>query len=102
MSVWCRVLLKEFNEEQPRPSLIHEDNMACISLSKGEGLYLTSKHIGLRHHYLKETLEAGEIMLVHVSTEKQLADLLTKTLAPVKFKGFMRLIVFDQCAGGAS
>lgn len=75
--------------------MIHEDNMACFSLSKGKGRLLTSKHIWLRSFYLKEQVDNGEIILQYVFTEEQSADLLTKTLASVKFNELMKHIVSE-------
>lgn len=53
MIVWFRAMLMDLGEEQKGPTIMHEDNMACLSLAKGEGKFLMSKHIGLRYHYLR-------------------------------------------------
>jgi hypothetical protein len=38
------------------------------------------KHIEVRYHFLIDNVEKGNIDLIHVPTEKQLADILTKPL----------------------
>ena len=39
-----------------------------------------SRHIGLRHNYVRQLLESGTIKVVYVKTSKNLADPLTKPL----------------------
>lgn len=94
--IWFRALLEDLGEKQVRPTLIHEDNTACLVLARGEGKFLTSKHIGLRYHYLREKVASQEIELAYISTDKQLADLLTKPLAFARFDKLMKQVVFNQ------
>jgi hypothetical protein len=39
----------------------------------------------MRYHFLRDNVEKGNIYLIHVPTEKQLADILTKTLDQAMF-----------------
>ena len=39
-----------------------------------------TKHIDVRYHYTRELVAAGQIALVYVPTQEQLADVLTKAL----------------------
>jgi hypothetical protein len=43
-------------------------------------LHSRFKHIEVRYHLLRDNVEKGNIDLIHVPTEKQLADILTKPL----------------------
>ena len=47
-----------------------------------------TKHIEVHYHYVRERLSAGEINLVYVTTQDNLADLFTKALPCDKFKAF--------------
>jgi hypothetical protein len=38
------------------------------------------KHIEVRYHFLRDNVQKGNIDLIHVPTEKQLVDILTKPL----------------------
>nr|GFC19478.1 ribonuclease H [Tanacetum cinerariifolium] len=49
-------------------------------------LYLTSKHIDIIYHFIKEQVENGVIGLYFVNTEYQLADLFTKALGRDKIE----------------
>jgi hypothetical protein len=43
-------------------------------------LHSRTKHIEVRYHFLRDNVEKGNIDHIHVPTEKQLADILTKPL----------------------
>ena len=88
--------MEDLDETQYGPTIMHDDNSACIALSKGEGRYLSSNHIGLRFHYLRERVESNELKLNYIMTEDQLEDLMTKTLAPKRYEVLMRKKVFSR------
>ena len=46
----------------------------------------------LRYHFIKEHVEKGTVELYFVGTEYQLADLLTKPLAPSRFASLVHQI----------
>jgi hypothetical protein len=47
-----------------------------------------TKHIDIRHHFLRDHQQKGDIEVFHISTENQLADIFTK---PLDEKTFCRL-----------
>ena len=47
-----------------------------------------SKHIEIKYHYIKDTVQRGALKLQYVVTDEQIADVLTKPLARVKFEYF--------------
>ena len=53
------------------------DNTSTICISKDPVLHSKTKHIHIRHHFLWEQVENGEIELIYCPTEDQLADILT-------------------------
>ena len=58
-----------------------EDNQGALQLSKNPGSNSTSKHIDVRYHLLRELVRQGNIIVNHVPSEYQHADILTKVLA---------------------
>ena len=44
-----------------------------------------SKHIEIRYFYIRDMAQKGAIKLQYVSTNEQVADVLTKPLCRVKF-----------------
>jgi hypothetical protein len=56
------------------------DSTSAISVAKNPVLHSRTKHIEVRYHFLRDNMEKRKIDLIHVPTEKQLADVLTKPL----------------------
>ena len=47
-----------------------------------------SNHIEVRYHFIRDMVQKGAVKLKYVPTEEQVADVLTKALARVKFEYF--------------
>ena len=52
-----------------------------------------SKHVDVRHHFLRELVRQGDISVNHVRSENQHADILTKVLAFDLFAIHRRFLV---------
>nr|GFB25652.1 copia protein [Tanacetum cinerariifolium] len=52
----------------------------------GDKLYSKSKHIDIRHHFIREQVERGVVELYFVTTDYQLADIFTKALPRQRFE----------------
>ena len=61
------------------------DNKSAIKLANNPVNYSRTKHIDIRHHFLRDHEAKGDITIHHVSTEKQLADIFTKPLDESRF-----------------
>jgi hypothetical protein len=61
-------------------SQIYCDNTSAINLSKNPVLHSRTKHIDIRHHFLRDHVLKGDISLEFITTDKQIADILTKPL----------------------
>lgn len=97
--LWWRRLLKAFGFEQKEATPIMEDNKACISFSLNHTAYNRSKHIDIREFWLRERVLTKELELMHVATDDQLADCMTKYLPTKKFK-FFRDIFYSGLHNG--
>ena len=60
---------------------VFEDNQGALQLSKNPGSNSNSKHIDVRHHFLREFVRQGDICVNHVPSEYQHTDMLTNVLA---------------------
>ena len=56
-------------------------NTSAISISKNLVQYSRTKHIEIRHHFLRDYAQKGDITLEFVSTKDQLVDIFTKPLS---------------------
>ena len=63
-----------------------EDNQSAIALARNPLTSSRTKHVDIRLHFVREILRRGSVVLHHCPTSKMVADILTKSLAKVKFK----------------
>nr|GEZ65606.1 retrovirus-related Pol polyprotein from transposon TNT 1-94 [Tanacetum cinerariifolium] len=63
---------------------------AAIAISCNPVQHSHTKHINVRYHFIKETVEKGIVELFFVGTEYQLADLFIKALPEERFKYLVR------------
>jgi hypothetical protein len=76
------MLLKEMNKEGTKlPAIICEDNTGAIFLGENSQIGHCSKHINTRYHFIREMIKQGEVQVVYVSSDQNVADLCTKNLA---------------------
>nr|GEW50182.1 copia protein [Tanacetum cinerariifolium] len=61
------------------------DNKGAIDLSKNPVLYSRTKHIEIRHHFLRDNVQKGNFSIEKVSSEDNIADILTKPLKQEPF-----------------
>jgi hypothetical protein len=61
------------------------DNTSAINISKNPVLHSRTKHIDIRHHFLRDHVEKKNIVLTHCRTEDQIADIFTKALNKDQF-----------------
>ena len=66
------------------------DNMSAINLSKNPVQHARTKHIEVRHHFLRDHVAKGDFELIFIETSKQLADIFTKPLSEDRFCSFRR------------
>ena len=61
------------------------DNTSAINLSKNPFQHSRTKHIEIRHHFIRDHVQNSDILLEYVCTDNQLADIFTKPLDETKF-----------------
>ena len=87
-ALWLRKLLVDLFDQQLRPTVIYCDNQSCIQLSENQVFYDWSKHIEIRYHFIRDYVQRGAVTLQYISTNEQVADILTKSLGRGKFVFF--------------
>lgn len=81
VQVWRFMLPKQL-----RPCIpMYEDNEGAIQIAKHPIANSNSKHIDVRHHFLRELVEEKELEIIHVESKYQHADILTKVLPEKDF-----------------
>ena len=57
---------------------VHEDNVGALHLANNPATTPNSKHIDIRHHFIRERVANGEFRVIHVRSDLQHAEFLTK------------------------
>ena len=83
--VWMKQMLKEYNVEQDVLTLYY-DNLSAINIFKNPIQHSRTKHIEIRHHFIRDLVEEKVVTLEHVDTEQQLVDVFTKALDAKQFE----------------
>ena len=94
-AIWLRKLLVGLFGRELRPTMIYCDNQSCIKLSENLVFHDRSKHIEIRYHFIRDWVQRGAVRLAYVSTDDQVADILTKSLPKgkqVRFRGMMGVV----------
>ncbi|XP_028547538.1 uncharacterized protein LOC114578499 [Dendrobium catenatum] len=78
--IWLRRLAKELQIPQHSPTKIYCDNTSAISLANNPVFHARTKHIEIDYHFIRQHIDSSSITVHHVSSGKQIVDVLTKPL----------------------
>ena len=79
-AIWFRGLLKELGFPQIGPTVLYTDSISAKALADTARLGSNSCHLVLRINYIHECIMNGIIELKYITTENEVADVLTKIL----------------------
>lgn len=85
-------VLEEIGINLEKAINIYEDNSGAIALAKNGKFCKNSKHIDISYHFVHDFEKKNFINVTKISTDNQLADVLTKSLCKVKFQNFRNLM----------
>ena len=79
-AVWWRTFLTELGQSPSTAITVHSDSQGAIALAKNPEHHKRTKHIDIQHHFVREQVTAGAVVMPHIGTEEMAADVLTKAL----------------------
>ncbi|GJV28374.1 hypothetical protein Tco_1384822 [Tanacetum coccineum] len=83
--LWMRFQLTDYGFASNKIPLYY-DNKSAIAFGCNNVQHSRSKHIDIRYHFIREQVKNGVVELYFVTTDYQLADILTKALPIDRFK----------------
>lgn len=83
--VWIATLLSDLRVYTGSVPILFSDSTAAIYIATNPVFHERTKHIEIDCHTVRERLDRGLIKMLHVRTEDQVADILTKPLFPHQF-----------------
>lgn len=83
-SIHIARFLNEIGIRKRSPVPILNDNQGAQKLAKNPLFHSRTKHIDIRHHFIREAVKNGDVELRYLATEEMPADVLTKGLPRAK------------------
>jgi len=93
--LWVRNQLEDFSIRYENIPIFCV-NTSAINLSKNPIQHSRSKHIEIKHHFIRDHVNKKEIELIFVDTENQLADIFTKPLVEDRFNFIKNYILLKN------
>lgn len=91
--MWLIQFFGELNVKLDLPIFVFGDNTASIELAKNPVHHERTKHIDIKHHFLREQVLSKRIKLMYVATADNIADVLTKaTSQPIFTRHLAKLV----------
>ena len=82
--IYLREILRGFNCAQDEPTVIFEDNQACIAMSENQVHRERSGHTnarpGVRKYFVRDLVDDKVLQLIYCKMNQMVADALTKSL----------------------
>jgi hypothetical protein len=88
--------MADVHQRQRGATAVYEDNEGAAKLANNPMASNRTKHIDIKHHYIRELVNAKTIAVILVGTSDMLADRLTKALPEPKHK-----MIFKRYMGAA-
>jgi hypothetical protein len=82
-AIWLRAFLSDIGYPNP-PIPLYIDNASCEAFICNDVTHARTKHIDMKFHFVRQTLQNNEISLHHVSGTSNPTNVLTKALSPQK------------------
>ena len=83
--LWLKKQLKDFGKETGCIPILY-DNTSDMNMAKNPVQHKRTKHIDVRHHFLRDNVGKGNIVMEFCKTENQVANIFTKALGRDSFQ----------------
>ena len=79
--LWIKRIIQDLGLRHLEPMMLHCDNKAAIAIANNPVQHDRTKHVEVHRNFIKDHLNQGTISFSFVSSQTQLADVLTKTIS---------------------
>lgn len=83
-AVYLQRFVRELGFSDLANLFVHCDNQSSLKLAENPTYHSRSKHIDIKHHFVREMIQDKSFNLKYVPTNNQIADFLTKGLTKIK------------------
>ena len=93
--LYLEQLLENMDGYQYTQTVIHKDNQGTIALARNPVNRKRCKHIDIRYHFIRSTVNEGKVNLMYCATDEMVADVMTKPVSRFKLGKFAGLLFGD-------
>jgi len=73
------------------------DNQGALKLIKSGIVKAKTKHIDVKYHHSHDEQNRGTVDFIYVTSNENVADVLTKALSPSKHQGLIQMLSLKTC-----
>lgn len=84
--IYLEQLLTGIDKYQYTQTKVYEDNQGAISISRHPVHKQRCNHTDIKYHFIRETVNIGQVILEYCPTEQMTADVITKPATKLKLK----------------
>ena len=93
-----RDLLPFLSVDISSPTVIYEDNEGALQLANNTVHHDKTKHINIKHHFIRDTVASKQIHVLRVVTKDNVSDLLTKPVTNTVYEHLIqRFLGISPC-----
>ena len=82
--IWLRSLVSELGLQQD-VLVIFCDSQSVVHLTRNSKYHSRTKYIEIKHHFIRDMVDTGDIIIEKIHTAENPANMLTKPLPSAKF-----------------
>jgi hypothetical protein len=91
-AIFLLKLLRSLKISVEPPIVIKTDSESALDHVKNNVKHARTKHIDIRHHFIRSACSDGHVTLQHVPSASQIADVLTKPLGTTKHAEAIKML----------
>lgn len=85
-AIWLKGLYQELIPKCDEVPVLFCDNQSALCIAKNHMYSNRTKHIDIKHHFIRELFEKGFVDMKYIRSEDMLADMFTKPLPSPRLK----------------
>lgn len=92
---WTESMIREMGINLKSPLRLAYDNLVANYLARNPIHHGKAKHVAISYHFIREQVVAGSLVIEHVCSKDQPADVLTKPLPMTSFTHMRNKLIYN-------
>jgi hypothetical protein len=98
--VWLRNVLRDLSFPQSSPTIIYEDNQACVAMIRNHSVSGRNRHFCIKMVWLREQVANNVVSFRYVPSKHNVADIFTKVMPAVAFQTLRDMLLEPRLRHG--